>query len=250
MKRATFRKMRLVPFDEEDGTPDERQERVRTYDPTVNVIADLVPNIIHPKSVKATTKPTKKPSGIAKRHRGDASTAAQLLRSVRVHEYKALQAQRMPVANIPEATPPTTAAPVAPPVAPAAAKVEAETVTLPADIVPTAYRAKLARVLDHVAKADGAISRTSSDELVIDGVIHRGTSFTGALRSLYVNSASPAPGTHQLVRRLSALKVPKSLLSSKYAHVTYAQQTGSGRAFALSKSKWPGKKLGRVLRVY
>ena len=248
MKSAAYRKMRLVPFAEDDGTADQRQERVRTYDPTVNVMADLLPHIVHPgasivaakSKSKAKTKTTRK---VASRSRAGATTAAQALRSARLREYKSLQLQRSATSNIADVTQPPAAGVVVP---------EVETITLPADIVPRMYRSKLSRLLDIVSKSAGSVSRTNADELVIDGVVHRGTSFTGALRSLYVNTTSPAPGTSQLVKRLSTLRVPRNLLSSRNALSLYSQQSGSGQVVGRdwSKMKWPGKKQGRVLRVY
>ena len=215
MKRAiaapAFRKMRLVPIDVQDKHV--LEEQIRSYDPLVSTMADLVPQIKKPR-VK----------------RGD-HTAALAVQNASLQHYKALERQRAVGQSMPAIPPPSV------PDGEPTGAVE----SLPDIDVPRMFRPKVDRLLAELAKHPGVISRSGADELVLDGVVQRGTTFTGAMRSLYVNSAKPAPGTRQLAERLRKLKVNRNMLSSKFA-LSLCKQSGSG-------IKWPGK-ASRILHVY
>jgi hypothetical protein len=208
-----FRKMRLVPIDETVSEQDRHilEERVRNYDPVVSAMADLLPSIEKPKA------------------RRRSPTEAVAIHNANLHRFKLLQRKR-------------EQAQLAVPAASAdAVERQPPFPSFPDVQVPHMYKLKLSRLLQHVETHPNAIGRTNADELITDGTVHRGTSFSGAIRALYVNSSTPAPGLRQLVLRLRTLGVPIELISSKAARAIYGQN-GSG-------IMWPGKP-GRVLRVY
>ena len=213
-----FRRMRLVPFDEPVGAGAAatkvrrlQEAQIRNYDPIVSAMADLLPAIEKPKVQRGR------------------KMAAVAVHNANLQRFKSLQMQRAETLDAkPIAETATAAETIEPP-------------SLTTVSVPQTYKQKLERLLQHLDEHAGAIGRTASDELVIDGVTHRGTSLAGAIRSLYVNTSSPAPGTRQLVARLRKLGVPKELLSSHVAQTLY-DQIGSG-------IQLPGKR-GRVLHVY
>lgn len=244
-KPMPFRKMRLVPIDDSDASADDgdarmrsrllAEKRIRLHDPVISSMADLLPGIEHP-----TTRVSS--SGKVQRRN---PTAALAVQNASLQRYKALERQRAPAisaypVDLRDRTAP--AAPVVEATAPAAAAASSDVAPLLDVQVPHMYAKKLGRLLEQLSSAPGVIGRTESDELVIDGVVHRGTSFSGAMRGLFVNYTTPPPGTRQLVTRLRKLGVPKGALSSKAA-LGYYSQAGSGLP------RFPGRP-GRVLRVY
>ena len=205
-----FRKMRLVPVDEADK--DVLEQRIRNYDPVVSTMAGLLPEILKPKLNRK------------------APTMSLAIHNASLQRYKSLERQRNDGFRAPSQPSEPAAAP------------EERVVPLPSVDVPRMYKPRLDRLLEHLEKHPGAIGRTRADELVIDGSVQRGTTFSGAMRSLYVNTNTPAPGTRQLATKLRQLDVPSKMLSSKYA-LSLFKQHGSG-------IKWPGKRGGRILHVY
>lgn len=208
--------MRLVPI----GDTGKLQRSIRHYDPIVASMAT------HLGAMNQKTN-----AAVA---RGSAARLA--VQNAHMRRFKALQVQReerlMPAPVLP--TLPSAPDEVARPKLPQSAP-------LPEVRVPRMYHRKLGRLLNRMAEKPGVVGRTDADELVLNGVVQRGTSFSGAMRSLYVNMAVPSPGTRQLVGALQSMDVPKSLLSSKAALDFYGH-TGKGLRF-------PGT-VPRVLRVY
>ena len=259
-RQKPFRKMRLVPIDEdeynEDATTTSKEEmrtrahllaekRVRMYDPVVSAMADLLPGIEHP-TVRAHSRSSGRVKVAKSRARRSASAAAAL-QSASLQRYKALERLRMP--RVAPSLPAPTLDVQVPQQqsAPSAVGSEAEVAPLLDVQVPRMYAQKLGRVLTWLSSAPGAVGRTSSDELVIDGAVLRGTSYSGAMRGLFVNTTLPPPGTRQLVARIRTLGIPKTAISSRAAR-SYYGQAGSGLS-NLALGRFPGRP-GRVLRVY
>ena len=210
--------MRLVPIDEgvEEVRKAALEERIRHYDPIVSTMAELMPQIQKPPIAKRGNR-----------------TAALAVQNANLRLYKSLDRQRLgsqtPAVMLPDSTMENPTAPSA-------------VTPLPQVDVPRMYRPKLQRLFEELAKHPGVITRSDADELVIDGVLQRGTTFSGAIRSLYVNSVMPASGARELAIRLRTLNVPKEMLSSKFAQSVFPRQSGKG-------IRWPGKP-SRVLHVY
>ena len=213
-----FRKMRLVPIDDAEDSY-EREKRLRHYDPALTSMAQSLHHIDHPKIVDGD-------------YTSALATQNAYLRRLKRHSLQQRnQLQQAVVSNTAGQQVPTADA----------ANVAVE--PLPTLQMPSAYRAKFTRLLAALEKNRGAIGRTSADELVIDGAVQRGTSFTGSMRGLYVNSKEPPAGTRQLVRKLAELRVPANLISSKAALAMYTQGgEGSGSPKGAVRS--------RVLHVY
>lgn len=212
---ATFRKMRLVPI----GDTAKLQKSIRHYDPLVASMATHL-GAMNQKAHSAVAK---------------GSAARLAVQNAHMRRFKALQVQReeqlMPAAVLPTIQPPAEVSVPEPPQAAALPEVQ----------VPRMFHKKLGKLLNRMSEKPGIVGRSDADELVLDGVVQRGTSFSGAMRSLYVNMTVPSPGTRQLVGALRNMGVPKSLLSSKAALGFYGH-TGKGLRF-------PGT-VPRVLRVY
>lgn len=94
--------------------------------------------------------------------------------------------------------------------------------------LPKKYTKKFSRVLTHLDGMTDSVGRTRDGELVLDGRTLRGTNYTSAFRSLYVNTNVPAPGARELLLHLKRQGLAKNLFSSKYAQTLYGQG-GSGR---------------------
>lgn len=226
-KPNPFRKMRLVPMNDDDTQVRTRlltEKRIRQHDPIVSAMADLLPDIEQPRMRVIDGK-----------RRKISPTAAVALQAASMSRYKTLEERRArgrPDKATPAAVEEPEQVKAIEPIPPA-----------PDVTVSKRFEKKLAHVMDVLDKAPGAVGRTASDELVINGTVVRGTSYTSAMRNLFVNTANPAPGTRQLVNKLRDLGVPRSALSSKVAQVYYSQ---AGSGFAI---RFPGR-YGRVLHVY
>ena len=194
-----FRKMRLVPFDDAEDSYN-AEKRLRHHDPALTSMAQSLYHIDNPKIIDGD-------------YTSALATQNAYLRRLKRHSVQRNQLQLMT---------PNVAAPQVP-VANTGVIVEPPTTLR----MPSAYQAKFSRLLAVLDKHRGAIGRTADDELVIDGAVQRGTSFSGSMRGLYVNSKEPAAGTRQLARKLAELRVPNNLISSKAALAMYTQG-GSG----------------------
>jgi hypothetical protein len=116
--------------------------------------------------------------------------------------------------------------------------------------LPKKYSKKFGRVLTQLDEMSDSVGRTRAGELVLDGHTLRGTNYSSAFRSLYVNTPVPAPGARELLLHLKRRGVAKTLFSSKYAQMMYGQAGSGRRRKRVSRS---GSRIGSraaILRVY
>lgn len=240
----SFRKMRLLPFhgDEESGA----LKAIRNYDPAVNSMAH---SLVHARKARSKRRNL---------------VAAAGLRNAYMQRFKAHSMQRKNSRAPAHDDQPRVDRPVGVSEVPMPRQADGDAWyharAVPPDArdiragdevqVPLQYQRKAHELLLALARAPpGSVGQSDHGELVIDGEVMRGTSFTGAVRGLYVSSTLPPPGTRQLVRKLHELRVPPNLLCSRFARNVYNQGGGSFR-FVRRHVPPITRKRAHVLRVY